>query len=139
MTYRVVIERVWEKVREQNRVEKPRQARRKREPVRARGQMDGMFRRVLGNVTARVRNQEGKTTNQGDFSRNAVGQRRFIVETTIEAFPMVPLLQQARILHRRPRRGLKRCTKDSFQSWATRGHMHTYTYTNAKHFHKSTH
>lgn len=97
--------------------------------------MDGMFRHVHGNVTARVRNQEGKKTNQGDFSRKAVGQRRFIVITTIESFPMVTLLQRAGILHRRPRKGLKRYTKDSFQSWATRGYMHTYTYTDSKHFH----
>lgn len=61
-----------------------------------------MYGHGHGNVTARVRKQERQKTNWVHFSSNAIEERRFIVRTTIVAFPTVPLLQQAGILYRRP-------------------------------------
>lgn len=50
-------------------------------------------------------------------------------ETTIVAFPTVPLLQQAGILYRRPLRVSKWRTKSIFHIWAKRGaHANTYTH-----------
>lgn len=85
-----------------------------------------MYGHGLGNVTARVRKREGQKTNLLHFfSRNAIQERRFIVRTTIVAFPTVPLLQQAGILYRRPLRVSKRRTKSVFHIWAKEGHIHT--------------
>lgn len=58
-----------------------------------------MYGHGLGNVTARVRKREGQKTNVLHFfsSRDAIEERRFIVRTTIVAFPTVALLQHARI------------------------------------------
>lgn len=70
--------------------------------TKERGQRGRMYGHGLGNVTARVRKREGQKTNWVHFSRNAIEERRFIVGTTIAAFPTVPLLQQAGILYRRP-------------------------------------
>lgn len=67
-----------------------------------RGQRGRMYGHGLGNVTARVRKREGQKTNWVHFSRSAMEERRFIVRTTIVAFPTLPLLQQAGILYRRP-------------------------------------
>lgn len=57
-----------------------------------------MYGHGLENVTERVRKSEGQKTNWVHFSRDAIEERRFIVTTTIVAFPTVPLLQQAGIL-----------------------------------------
>lgn len=70
--------------------------------TKERGQRARMYGHGLGNVTERVRKREGQKTNWVHFSRNAIEERRFIVRTTIAAFPTVTLLQQAGILYRRP-------------------------------------
>lgn len=52
----------------------------------------------LGMWQQKVRKNQRSKTNWAHFSGNAIEERRFIVRTTIVAFRMVPLLQQARIL-----------------------------------------
>ncbi len=54
-------------------------------------------------------------------------------ETTIVAFPTVPLLQQAGILYRRPLGVSKWRTKSVFHIWAKEGQMHAYTHTQTGH------
>ena len=71
-----------------------------------------MYGHGLGNVTERVRKREEQKTNWLHFSRNAIEERRFIVRTTIVAFPTVTLLQQAGILYRRPLPRLQRTHKE---------------------------
>lgn len=73
--------------------------------------------------------RDGKQTGH-IFSRNAIEERRFIVRTTIVAFPTMPLLQQAGILYRRPLWVSKWCTKSVFHVWAKAGHMQAYTHSN---------
>lgn len=88
------------------------------------GQRGRMYGHRLGNVMAK---SEGQKTNWVHFSLDAVEERRFIVTTTIVAFPTVPLLQQAGILYRRPLWVTKRCTKSVFHVSANlNGHIHTF-------------
>lgn len=83
-----------------------------------------MYGHTLGNVTAK---SEGQKTNWVHFSLDAVEERRFIVTTTIVAFPTVPLLQRAGILYRRPLGVTKRRTKSVFHVQAKlKGHIHTF-------------
>jgi len=92
------------------------------------GQRGRMYGHGHGNVTARVRKHEGQKSNWVHFSRNAIEERRFIVTTTIVAFPTVPLLQQAGILYRRPFSVSKWRTKSVFHVWAKKGaHAHITT------------
>lgn len=98
--------------------------------TKERGQRGRMYGHGLGNVTARVRMWETQKTNWVHFSLNAIEERRFIVRTTIVAFPTVPLLQQAGILYRRPLWVVKWRTKSVFHIWAKEGHMHTYAHSN---------
>lgn len=96
-----------------------------------RGQRVRMYGHGLENVTARVRKREGQKTNWAQFfSSNAIEERRFIVRTTIVAFPTVPLLQQAGILYRRPLRVSKWHTKTVFHIWAKKRGTCTYTHSN---------
>lgn len=136
MEYIETIHREWERASERDRVKKRQAEKKRQDPVWVRGQIGGMFGHAFVNMTEKSEKLSQAKNKPGPFFSQWGLTEAFHCQNYNRGFSDAGITSAGGNSVPTTPQNYQTYTKDSFQCWTRRGHMHTYTYTNSQPWHQ---